>query len=57
MCASSPERQQKQSCMWAMLFLGKPQAKFLYPLTRNGFLVMLLSWELCRITGKLQIFC
>lgn len=57
MCASSPERQQKQSCMWAMLFLGKPQAKFLYPLTRNGFLVTLLSWELCGITGKRQIFC
>lgn len=54
---SPPERQKKQMCMWAMIFLREPQAKFLYNLTRNSFLVMLLSWEACRITGKLQIFC
>lgn len=57
MGTSSPDRQKKQMCMWAMIFLGKPQAKFLYHLTRNSFFVMLLSWEPCRITGKLQIFC
>lgn len=42
-----------------MFFSGKPQDKFLYPLTRNIFLIVpfVIPWELCRITGKLQIFC